>query len=69
MSPLAAYFKLHPSRRKAEFARILGVTPGRVSQLCCKDTPSLALALRIADATHGAVRPEDWLPRKTGVAA
>lgn len=60
MSPLAAYFEQHPTRRKAELARTIGITPGRVSQLCRKDRPSLALALRIKAATHGAVRPEDW---------
>lgn len=50
-------------------ARDLGITPGRVSQLCRADKPGLPLALQIKGWTGGEVRPEDWYATKSGRAA
>ena len=63
MSPLEQWFSRNPHIGRSEFARRVGVTPGRITQLCDSvkpDTPSLKLALRIAEKTRGQVRPEDW---------
>jgi plasmid maintenance system antidote protein VapI len=60
MSPLAAYFSAHPTRKKVELARAAHVSPGRVTQLCQGDTPSLELALRISEWTGHEVRPDHW---------
>jgi 3,4-dihydroxy 2-butanone 4-phosphate synthase/GTP cyclohydrolase II len=45
---------------QSEFARRLGITQGRVSQLAGGAQPSLELANRIAAATANKVRPEDF---------
>jgi 3,4-dihydroxy 2-butanone 4-phosphate synthase/GTP cyclohydrolase II len=45
---------------QSTLARLLGVTPGRVSQLIAGASPSLDLALKIASATNNSVRPEDF---------
>jgi transcriptional regulator with XRE-family HTH domain len=42
------------------FADRVGVTQGRIAQLLDGDAPSLALAIKIMDATGGAVTPNDW---------
>ena len=44
---------------KAEVARRLDISPGRISQLLSGDTPSLELALRIERLTAGKVKPSD----------
>lgn len=46
------------------FAKIIGVTQGRVSQLVRgeRGSPSLSLATRIENATEGQVKPVDLLP-------
>ncbi|MBM3520854.1 MAG: 3,4-dihydroxy-2-butanone-4-phosphate synthase [Alphaproteobacteria bacterium] len=45
---------------QSELARRLGVTQGRVSQLAAGARPSLELAIKIAAATEGKVRPVDF---------
>lgn len=42
------------------FAKIVGVTQGRVAQILQGDMPSMALAVRIREATGGAVTPNDF---------
>lgn len=42
------------------FARIVGVTQGRIAQILQGDMPSMGLAARIHDATGGAVAPNDF---------
>jgi 3,4-dihydroxy 2-butanone 4-phosphate synthase/GTP cyclohydrolase II len=51
---------------KAEFARAVGISPGRVSQLLSGDTPSLDLALRIQQLTRDKVKPGDLSPQLAG---
>src|SRR4051812_6082512 len=46
---------------RGAFARAVGVWPGRITQICEADLPSLALAERIARETGGAVTPSDFL--------
>jgi transcriptional regulator with XRE-family HTH domain len=41
------------------FAKVVGVTQGRIAQLLNGDLPSMALAMRIQDATGGAVALND----------
>ena len=48
------------STSQSEFARRLGVTQGRISQLVGGEQPSLELALKIAGLTANQVRPEDF---------
>ncbi len=60
MSPLAAYFAANPDRKRIALARFAGITPSFVTQLCNKGKPGRALAVRIAEWTNGAVRPEHW---------
>lgn len=57
---LSAYLKLHGIKR-GEFAGRIGVSNGRVTQLCDGGWPSLDLAERIAAATDGAVSADDFL--------
>ncbi|MBC8036071.1 MAG: 3,4-dihydroxy-2-butanone-4-phosphate synthase [Rhizobiales bacterium] len=45
---------------QSDFARNLGITQGRVSQLAAGAQPSLELAMRIAAATGQRVKPEDF---------
>lgn len=51
---------------KAEFARKVGISAGRVSQLLSGDTPSLDLALRIQQLTRDKVKPGDLSPQLAG---
>ncbi|HHN72863.1 MAG TPA: 3,4-dihydroxy-2-butanone-4-phosphate synthase, partial [Thermopetrobacter sp.] len=46
---------------QAALARRLGISQGRVSQLVAGDAPSLELALKITEATGGAVTPADFV--------
>lgn len=57
--------------QKSEFAKRIGVTPGRVSQLLndSSEKPSLGLILKIEDVTGGAVRAQDWAAHSRGEAA
>ena len=48
------------STSQSDFARKLGVTQGRVSQVVAGERPSLELAMKIAGATSNQVRPEDF---------
>jgi 3,4-dihydroxy 2-butanone 4-phosphate synthase / GTP cyclohydrolase II len=48
------------STSQSAFARILGVTQGRVAQLVAGAKPSLDLAHRIAAATGNRVKPQDF---------
>jgi len=57
---LADWLKQSKSTR-ADFARAVEISPGRVTQLCEGDLPSLDLAERIAKATGGAVTPNDFV--------
>src|SRR3954453_9413231 len=43
------------------FARAVGVSAGRITQICEGELPSLELAERIARETSGAVTPNDFL--------
>jgi hypothetical protein len=60
MNPLAKFFADNPDIRKVAFARTVGVTPGRITQLCDGDTPSLPLAQRIEAATRKQVPVSAW---------
>ena len=51
---------------KAEFARTLGISAGRISQLLSGDTPSLELALKIQRLTRDKVKPGDLSPALAG---
>src|SRR5262245_23491006 len=46
---------------RGAFARAVGVSPGRITQICEGERPSLELAERIARQTGGAVTPNDFL--------
>lgn len=46
---------------RSAFARAVGVSPGRITQICEGERPSLELAERIAKETGGAVTPNDFL--------
>src|SRR5687768_333955 len=46
---------------RSAFARAVGVSPGRITQICEGELPSLELAERIAKETAGAVTPNDFL--------
>src|ERR1044072_5057672 len=46
---------------RADFARAVGISPGRVTQICESEMPSLDLAERIAKVTGGAVTPNDFV--------
>lgn len=63
MSALGSYLRKNKIK-KSDFAKRIGVTPGRVSQLLNgKDgKPKLELAKKIQDETDGAVTFQDWLP-------
>jgi 3,4-dihydroxy 2-butanone 4-phosphate synthase/GTP cyclohydrolase II len=45
---------------QSEFARQLGVTQGRISQIVAGEQPSLDLAMKIAGLTNNQVRPQDF---------
>src|SRR5436853_1912113 len=57
---LADWLKQSKSTR-ADFARAVEISPGRVTQICEGELPSLDLAERIAKVTGGAVAPNDFL--------
>ena len=57
---LAGWLERTKTPRSA-FARAVGVSPGRITQICEGDLPSLELAERIAKETAGAVTPNDFL--------
>jgi 3,4-dihydroxy 2-butanone 4-phosphate synthase / GTP cyclohydrolase II len=57
---LAGWLK-HSKCTRADFARAVGISPGRVTQICEGELPSLDLAERIAKVTGGAVTPNDFL--------
>src|ERR1044071_7702994 len=57
---LSDWLKQSKSTR-ADFARAVEISPGRVTQLCEGDLPSLDLAERIAKVTGGAVTPNDFV--------
>src|ERR1700750_622819 len=46
---------------RTDFARAVQISPGRVTQICEGEMPSLDLAERIAKATGGAVTPNDFV--------
>jgi len=51
---------------KAEFARALDISAGRISQLLSGDTPSLDLAVKIQRLTRNKVKPVDFSPHLEG---
>jgi 3,4-dihydroxy 2-butanone 4-phosphate synthase/GTP cyclohydrolase II len=57
---LAEWLKQSKSTR-ARFALKVEISPGRVTQICEGELPSLDLAERIAKATGGAVTPNDFV--------
>lgn len=58
---LPDYLKAKRIRRNA-FAEKIGVSDGRITQLCADDGwPSRKLAERIAKVTDGAVTPNDFV--------
>jgi 3,4-dihydroxy 2-butanone 4-phosphate synthase / GTP cyclohydrolase II len=48
------------STSQSEFARRLGITQGRISQIVAGEQPSLELAMKIAGLTNNQVRPQDF---------
>jgi 3,4-dihydroxy 2-butanone 4-phosphate synthase/GTP cyclohydrolase II len=57
---LSGWLERNKTARSA-FARAVGVSPGRITQICEGERPSLELAERIARETAGAVTPNDFL--------
>ena len=57
---LADWLK-HSGTARSAFARAIGVSPGRITQLCEGERPSMDLADRIARETGGAVTPNDFV--------
>ena len=57
---LAGWLERTKTPRSA-FARAVGVSPGRITQICEGELPSLELAERIARETAGAVTPNDFV--------
>src|ERR1700716_1307872 len=57
---LSGWLERNKTPRSA-FARAVGVSPGRITQICEGERPSLELAERIARETAGAVTPNDFL--------
>ncbi len=51
---------INNSTSQSEFAKALGVTQGRISQLVAGERPSLELAMKIAGFTNNQCRPEDF---------
>lgn len=70
MKALAAYLEAHKIL-KSDFAKQIGVTPGRVSQLLndASQMPSLDLIVRIEAATQGAITSQHWADHARGRAA
>lgn len=46
------------------FADLLGVTQGRVSQICARGTDSLRMAQKISEVTNGEVPPDDVMKHR-----
>jgi len=63
---LAEYLDVKGIKR-AEFAERIGVSPGRVSQLCSGGWPSGDVAEKIVAVTGGAVTADDFLPVREGL--
>jgi plasmid maintenance system antidote protein VapI len=62
MSDLNAYLA-RSGIKQAIFAQRVGVTQATISKLVARTmSPSLELALKIEDATGGAVSARSWLP-------
>ena len=57
---LSEWLKQSKSTR-TDFARAVEISPGRVTQICEGELPSLDLAERIAKVTAGAVTPNDFV--------
>ncbi len=57
---LADWIKRQKMKRK-EFARLVGLSPSYVTELCYGDWPSKDVAKRIKEATKGKVTPNDFL--------
>src|SRR5204862_6179717 len=57
---LSEWLKQSKSTR-ADFARTVEISPGRVTQICEGELPSLDLAERIAKVTAGALTPNDFV--------
>src|SRR5205085_2428652 len=57
---LSGWLERNKTPRNA-FARAVGVSAGRITQICEGELPSLELAERIARETAGAVTPNDFL--------
>lgn len=58
---LPDYLKVRNIRRNA-FAELVGLSAGRVTQLCADDAwPTRKVAERIAEVTDGAVTPNDFV--------
>jgi DNA-binding transcriptional regulator YdaS (Cro superfamily) len=55
MNDLASYLEAKRIKR-SHFARQIGVTPARITQICNGEAPSLKTAAAIEAATKGAVR-------------
>lgn len=61
MSKLRAYL-IETKTRQSDLAKKVGVSFGYMSELVAGGkTPGLELAVRIEDATGGAVRARDWI--------
>ena len=46
------------------FADELGVTQGRISQICARGTDSLRMATKISEITNGEVPPDDVMKHR-----
>lgn len=62
-NPLAKYLA-EKGIKRAEFARGIGVTRARVTQICSDGVAHLELAKRIEDATNGNVPVGAWLKQE-----
>lgn len=60
---LETYLRKHRLSQR-EFAELVGCTQPRICQLLAGDRPSFSLAVKIALATGGDVRFDDWLPAR-----
>lgn len=58
---LAQYISTHPGEA-TRLSRLLGVSKGRITQICSQQRMSTARAIEIEKATCGAVRCEDLVP-------
>lgn len=58
-NPLVVYLEANGIKR-IDFAKTLGTTRARVTQICQDGVSSISLAAKIELATGGAVRIEHW---------